>query len=84
MNPGEWATVKVDEHGKVAVLIGVSGSGQGHETVFAQVCAEYLGARFEDIHVRGGDTALVPTAMGPAPVASPSTRGTPWPTRRPP
>ena len=63
-NPGEWATVKIDEHGQVAVLIGVSASGQGHETVFAQVCAEYLGARFEDIHVRGGDTALVPHGYG--------------------
>ncbi|HEY3186069.1 MAG TPA: molybdopterin cofactor-binding domain-containing protein, partial [Solirubrobacteraceae bacterium] len=62
--PGEWATVKVDEHGHVEVLIGVSGSGQGHETVFAQVCAEHLGARFEDVRVRGGDTALVPHGYG--------------------
>jgi len=62
--PGEWATVKVDEGGNVEVLIGVSGSGQGHETVFAQVCAEYLGARFEDIRVRGGDTALLPHGYG--------------------
>jgi carbon-monoxide dehydrogenase large subunit len=63
-SPGEWATVKVDDHGHVAVSIGVSASGQGHETVFAQVCAEYLGARFEDIRVRGGDTTLVPYGYG--------------------
>jgi carbon-monoxide dehydrogenase large subunit len=63
-SPGEWATVKVDDQGHVAVSIGVSASGQGHETVFAQVCAEYLGARFEDIRVRGGDTALVPHGYG--------------------
>jgi len=63
-SPGEWATVKVDAEGHVAVLIGVSASGQGHETVFAQVCAEYLGARFEDIRVRGGDTTLVPHGYG--------------------
>jgi carbon-monoxide dehydrogenase large subunit len=62
--PGEWATVRVDEHGRTAVLIGVSASGQGHETVFAQVCAEYLGARFEDVHVRGGDTVLVAHGYG--------------------
>jgi carbon-monoxide dehydrogenase large subunit len=62
--PGEWATVKVDEQGHVEVLIGVSASGQGHETVFAQVCAEHLGARFEEIRVRGGDTALVPHGYG--------------------
>jgi carbon-monoxide dehydrogenase large subunit len=64
VRPGEWATVKVDEHGHVEVLIGVSGSGQGHETVFAQVCAEYLGAAFGDIRVRGGDTTLVPYGYG--------------------
>jgi carbon-monoxide dehydrogenase large subunit len=62
--PGESAMVKVDDGGHVAVLIGVSGSGQGHETVFAQVCAEYLGAKFEDIRVRGGDTALLPHGYG--------------------
>src|SRR5207302_10959929 len=56
--------VKVDERGHVEVLIGVSGSGQGHETVFAQVCAEYLGAAFDDIRVRGGDTSLVPYGYG--------------------
>jgi carbon-monoxide dehydrogenase large subunit len=64
VRPGEWATVKIDEHGHVEVLIGVSGSGQGHETVFAQVCAEYLGAAFGDIRVRGGDTTLVPYGYG--------------------
>jgi carbon-monoxide dehydrogenase large subunit len=63
-SPGEWAAVRVDDQGQVAVSIGVSASGQGHETVFAQVCAEYLGARFEDIRVRGGDTALVPHGYG--------------------
>jgi carbon-monoxide dehydrogenase large subunit len=62
--PGEWATVKVDDRGMVAVLIGVSASGQGHETVFAQVCADYLGARFEDVRVRGGDTSLQPHGYG--------------------
>ncbi len=64
VRPGEWATVKVDDRGNVEVLIGVSGSGQGHETVFAQVCAEFLGAKFEDITVRGGDTTLVPYGYG--------------------
>jgi carbon-monoxide dehydrogenase large subunit len=64
VRPGEWATVKVDEQGHVEVLIGVSASGQSHETVFAQVCAEYLGVRFEDVGVRGGDTALVPHGYG--------------------
>src|SRR5437867_1320306 len=64
VRPGECATVKVDERGHVDVLIRVSGSRQGHETVFAQVCAEYLGAAFHDIRVRGGDTSLVPYGYG--------------------
>src|SRR5712691_11798240 len=64
VRPGEWATVKVDEQGHVEVLIGVSHSGQSHETVFAQVCAEHLGARFDDVRVRGGDTALLPHGYG--------------------
>jgi carbon-monoxide dehydrogenase large subunit len=64
VRPGEWATVKVDERGHVEVLIGVSASGQGHETVFAQVCADYLGAAFDDVRVRGGDTTLVPFGYG--------------------
>lgn len=62
--PCEGATVKVDEGGHVDVLIGISSSGQGHETVFAQVCAEYLGARFDDVRVRGGDTSLMPYGFG--------------------
>jgi carbon-monoxide dehydrogenase large subunit len=62
--PCEGATVKVDDRGHVEVMIGVSGSGQGHETVFAQVAAEYLGARFEDVRVRGGDTALIAYGFG--------------------
>jgi carbon-monoxide dehydrogenase large subunit len=32
--------------------------------VFAQVCAEHLGARFDDVWVRGGDTALLPHGYG--------------------
>jgi carbon-monoxide dehydrogenase large subunit len=62
--PCEGATVKVDDGGNVEVMIGVSSSGQGHETVFAQVCAEYLGASYEDIRVRGGDTALLSYGFG--------------------
>jgi len=71
--------VKVDDRGHVQVLIGVSGSGQGHETVFAQVCAEYLGASFDDIRVRGGDTTLVQYGYGTGASRSPSTPATRWP-----
>ena len=62
--PCEGATVKVDDQGKVDVMIGVSQSGQGHETVFAQVAAHYLGASYDDVRVRGGDTALIAYGFG--------------------
>ena len=62
--PCEGATVKVDDQGRVEVMIGVSQSGQGHETVFAQVAAQYLGASFDDVRVRGGDTSLIAYGFG--------------------
>jgi carbon-monoxide dehydrogenase large subunit len=64
LGPFEGATVRVDASGKVYVLIGVAAQGQGHATTLAQVCAEELGAAFEDVTVSAGDTALVPFGMG--------------------
>lgn len=62
--PCEGATVKIDESGRVEVLVGVSQSGQGHETVFAQICSEYLGVPFDRILVRGGDSSLLAYGFG--------------------
>jgi carbon-monoxide dehydrogenase large subunit len=64
LGPFESATVRVDPSGKVYVLIGVAAQGQGHATTLAQVCADELGARFEDVTVTAGDTMLVPFGMG--------------------
>src|SRR4029077_11620658 len=64
LGPFEGATVRVDPTGKVYVLIGVAAQGQGHATTLAQVCAQELGAAFEDVIVTAGDTALVPFGMG--------------------
>src|SRR5262249_6854962 len=64
VRPGEGAAGEGGECGAVEGALGVSASGQGHETVFAQVCAEFLGAAFDDIRVRGGDTTLVPFGYG--------------------
>jgi carbon-monoxide dehydrogenase large subunit len=64
IGPSEGCSIRIDDRGRVSVGIGVSSQGQGHATVFAQVCAEALGARFEDIEVRGGDTALLPVGFG--------------------
>jgi carbon-monoxide dehydrogenase large subunit len=64
IGPCEGATVKIDDTGRVNVFIGVNSQGQGHETTFAQVCAEHLGARFDDVTVTGGDTALIKHGFG--------------------
>ena len=64
IGPCEGAAVRVDDRGRVTVGIGVNSQGQGHATTFAQVCSEYLGTRFEDVEVRGGDTSLVPMGFG--------------------
>ena len=57
IGPFEGALVRVDGLGKVVVYTGACSQGQGHETVFAQVCAGALGVRFEDVTIIGGDTA---------------------------
>jgi len=64
LGPFESATVRVDPSGKVYVLIGVVAQGQGHATTLAQIAAAELGARFDDVTVVAGDTALVPFGMG--------------------
>ncbi|MBA2517954.1 MAG: molybdopterin-dependent oxidoreductase, partial [Solirubrobacterales bacterium] len=55
---GEAAIVKLDLYGEVAVNLGSSPQGQGHETTAAQTVAEVLGVAYTDVHVKAGyDTA---------------------------
>jgi carbon-monoxide dehydrogenase large subunit len=64
LGPFEGATVRVDPSGKVYVVIGVAAQGQGHATTLAQICAQELGAAFDDVIVLAGDTTLAPFGMG--------------------
>ncbi len=64
LGPFEGATVRVDASGKVYVLVGVAAQGQGHATTLAQVCADELGAAFDDVIVSAGDTTQFPFGMG--------------------
>src|SRR5262249_49681296 len=64
IGPFEGATVKVDLGGRVLVATGAVNSGQGHETSFAQICADVLGIPLEHVTVVGGDTATVPFGIG--------------------
>jgi aerobic carbon-monoxide dehydrogenase large subunit len=60
----EHATVRILPTGTVEVTTGTSPHGQGHETTFAQITADALGVRFEDIKVLHGDTRIAPKGMG--------------------
>ena len=64
VGPFESARVRVDETGWVEVATGACSQGQGHETVFAEVCAQALGADPERVTVIGGDTAAVEYGWG--------------------
>ena len=50
--------------GAVTAAFGVASHGQGLETTLAQIVAEHLGARFEDMRIVQGDSAAVPGGTG--------------------
>jgi len=60
------AIVKVDMQGKVTVYTGINSTGQGHQTVFAQIAAETLAVDFDDVVVIQGDTESTPYASAGA------------------
>ena len=64
VGPYEGGHIRVETGGKVQVATGLSSTGQGHETVFAQIVADELGVRFEDVEVTTGDTRRFPYAVG--------------------
>jgi carbon-monoxide dehydrogenase large subunit len=56
IGPFEGAAVTLDTSGSVSVRTGACAQGQGHETIFAQVCADALGVPPGSIAVTVGDT----------------------------
>jgi xanthine dehydrogenase molybdenum-binding subunit len=58
------ATVRINEDGTVQLFTGATGLGTGAHTALAQVVAEELGVRFEDVSVVHGDTDVVPWDIG--------------------
>lgn len=60
----EGARVSAGADGRIVVRIGSNPHGQGHETTFAQIAADYLGVEPDAVAVRHGDTAEVPSGMG--------------------
>jgi aerobic carbon-monoxide dehydrogenase large subunit len=65
ITPGfESADVRMDASGGVTVAVGTLSHGQGHETTFAQIAADELGIRPEDVRVVQGDTDATPYGWG--------------------
>jgi CO/xanthine dehydrogenase Mo-binding subunit len=62
--PYEGAHVVVETSGKVKAATGLTTQGQGHRTAFAQVVADQLGVRVEDVEVTTGDTRRFRYAVG--------------------
>jgi carbon-monoxide dehydrogenase large subunit len=62
--PFEGARVVVDNANNIAVYLGISSLGQGHETTMAQICADSLGVPIEAITVFHGSTDLMPFGIG--------------------
>jgi len=58
--PPAYATVRVNSDGSADVLTGSQDLGTGARTIFAQIAAEALGARLEDVRVTLGDTERTP------------------------
>ena len=64
VGPYEGAHVHIETSGKVKVATGLTTQGQGHATVFAQLVADELGVKFEDVEVVTGDTRRMAYAVG--------------------
>ena len=62
--PYESGLVRVEPSGTVSVYTGTSPHGQGLQTTFAQMVADEIGADYEDIVVRHGDTGSQPVGVG--------------------
>jgi len=56
VGPYEGCKITVSTSGKVTMTSGYSTQGQAHQTVFAQIIADQLNVRVEDVRVVTGDT----------------------------
>jgi carbon-monoxide dehydrogenase large subunit len=64
LGPYEGVRMEVLTNGDVLVETGAASQGQGHATVFAQICAGHLGVSPDRVRVHGGDTARYGHGIG--------------------
>ncbi len=60
----ETARLEIADDGRATIYIGYQATGQGHETVYAQLAAAHTGIPMEAFSLVQGDTALVATGSG--------------------
>ncbi|HAT43849.1 MAG TPA: xanthine dehydrogenase [Ktedonobacter sp.] len=58
------ASIKLNDDGSFNVLVGATDIGTGSDTVIAQIAAEVLGVRMEDIIIHSSDTDFTPFDTG--------------------
>ncbi|MEH2498881.1 carbon-monoxide dehydrogenase large subunit [Bradyrhizobium sp. AZCC 1678] len=64
LGPFEGVTVRIQQNGKIAVATGATNQGQGTRTTLAQIVADHLGCRIEDIEMTIGDTGAIANGVG--------------------
>jgi carbon-monoxide dehydrogenase large subunit len=64
LGPFEGVTVRILPDGKVRVTSGATSQGQGTRTTLAQIVADRVGCRIEDVMVTIGDTAGIANGVG--------------------
>jgi carbon-monoxide dehydrogenase large subunit len=62
--PRERAAIRVLPQGEVEVVLGTLSAGQGHETSFAQLIAEWFEVELAQVRLLTGDTDLSPIGGG--------------------
>ncbi len=62
--PGEWAAVRFEADGRVALAVGTQSNGQGHETSFPQFASDLLGLPVEAFRLVQADTRHVARGHG--------------------
>jgi carbon-monoxide dehydrogenase large subunit len=61
--PPERAVIKVNPD-RIDITLGTQASGQGHETMFAQMIVDMLGVPFDDVRLVHGDSDVVTMGSG--------------------
>jgi carbon-monoxide dehydrogenase large subunit len=60
----EYARIRLQPDGKLDVYVGATSSGQGHETVFAQVCADTLSLPLDSVRIICASTDQLEQGLG--------------------